>query len=229
MKYLFHVLLATIFILSSCSKEKSKKWVILNLNVVSAKTGLPVESMVWIQYTYQANTGPNYPPQYLTEKIQLGSTVDGKLHAEVDVSTIPEKLQLKVAPYDHEIYIQLPHLKYFYTWSKELDRTETNDITARLTPAYYRYKPYLHNTSCYNETDSLWLYVSHDDNFDRLLPHVFTGCTDGYVDEVMFKSVFKESAKTNFKMVTKKNGILDSTITTQFLEHEIINEFTLEY
>lgn len=227
MKYLFYTLLASIFIFTSCSKEKSKKWVILDLNVISTKTGLPVESTVWVEYYYQAQTGASATPQEHTETISLGTTVDGKLYTEVDVSETPEKLYIKVYPNDSEIYPDYPLLKPI--WSQELNRTETNTITAEITPNYYRYKPYLHNTSCYNETDTLWLYANHEDNFENITPQIFTGCTDGYVDETMFRNTYMKGGETYFKLRTKKNGVVNSTTIMKTLEHEIINDFTLEY
>ncbi|MFT5821786.1 MAG: hypothetical protein ACI8ZM_003042 [Crocinitomix sp.] len=206
--------------LSSCSKEKSNKWVVIDLNVVSEFTGEPIEADLKLEYYYQTMDGASATPIDRTGNIVLGTTIGGYYYVEEDVSDISHNLYLIVTPSDRDFYPDDLE-NFFYLKKVRVYRFNKNVLTVEIGQSRYPFKINLKNTSCYDETDTVWV----TNKFDQPIG-TYTGCWDGYLSEDV---VYQHGNEIAFKLRSKKNGVIADFEVNHILQPGVFNEILIEY
>lgn len=208
--------------LSSCSKEKSKRWMVIDLTITSSLTGNPINAQVEIERTVGSYI-PMGEDQPKREK--LGVTKGGHYYYELPISS---------KDYNWEL-ILLKGGWYvggsFYMDSRiSLNPSKKNVLEVVWTPTHYLTTLKLNNSDCHDDADSLWVSYLSPYSGEYINEKIFEGC----VDNVQYllnndRYLWSPGATSTFKYRSIKNGIETSGALTFDLEPEIVNEFVLEY
>jgi hypothetical protein len=220
MKKVLFLIIVLSLSLVSCSKERSNKWVVIDLNVVSQYTGEPIEAGLSLEYYYQTMDGASATPIDRTGVIPLGKTTDGYYYTEQDVSDISEHLYLIIMPTDQDFYPQ-DEEQFLYRKKVLVYRFQKNELTVEVGQSRYPYRINLKNTSCYDETDTVW--VMHDSDHPI---GTYAGCWDDFLSEDFTYSAGNERA---FQIRSKKNGVIEEFEVSHTLQPGTFNELLIEY
>lgn len=99
-----------------------------------------------------------------------------------------------------------------------------NKITIEI-PRSYVMSLTFNNTSCYDETDSLWLVWPGAELENAYFS--MEGCVSGYQPEIIYYSAMLDTA--TYISISKKNGVYDTLFHHYDMEHWVINQFELNY
>lgn len=218
MKTIRFFLVFAILFFSSCSKEKSSQWMVIDLSIINGITGLPVNTYVEFEYW---DGGTPFLGQSHQYTIELGPTTGGKLKTEFKIGRRYHDMVLK-------LFVGGIYTGGFTThWEYKLSATSNNKIFLVWTPICYATKINLTNESCFDETDSLWVQRMKDglDYGEKL---IYTGCIEN--KSYPYESfLFVKETSLNLKLITKKNEVLDSFLVNIPMEHGKVNTDTINF
>ncbi len=197
----------------SCSKHKSPKWITGEFNIIDSETKEPVEANLKLSY-YEGS-------------------IMGSWETTEDIGATDEngyfKLQQKVNKRDQQFKLEVYAKGWYGTFGyilpaavKELSERGKNIYTIEVTPIY-AYELILNNTSCYDETDSVWISRIE---YPGTGP-VYTGCLDNFSTGEITRST--STPNSSLRTISKKNGIYDTIIHPFSLTQGMDNTVTLNY
>jgi len=190
------IILCALIFLASCSKEKSDRFVVLDVDVINADTGNPIDAEFRFTYHYSGLFTAG------GEVFKIGSAKNGHFYKEVKVPRKATYFKLEYHSVAEDILVPEFGSEPFY---KEVDfeikSREKNKITIEVKPIY-KFYVHLINLNCFDETDTLWVVDStYNINPDY---EFFTGCIDIVVGG---PAISKEQKRTDYFKL-KRNGII---------------------
>jgi len=231
MRISFVPFLAFFLILSACSKEKSKRWLVLDVTIHEKFKGIPEECLIEIGYDYMYQEDPKQQPYQKTNKYTLGKTTNGHFTKEVKISkALGEKYLYIYATPTRKAFENYP---YIFTGNRKHINLETsNYIEYNISQGYYLAQLTCINTNCFDDTDSMWFTMSPYENFEVYSPNAppKTYINNGCQEKTYFDSglaFFLEDIY--FKVIRKKNNVIDTTIHHFKLTAGVLNELEIKY
>lgn len=205
-------------VLMGCSKERSRKWMIIDLSITSAITGEPLDARLELEM--RDRRIPLSQPEDLIRE-PLGETVDGKFFIEKEIDRNFTQFRLYVFADDEY---------YTHPFSEESDivgltSTRKNEIELELSPRFFEIETTVINTACTDDTDSLWIRKIFD-NGNEVEPALFTGCYNQVTD--MLPTISFES-NISYEVTRKRAGVTDKFMLDYELESNKLNQITIEY
>ena len=201
-----------VILMFACSKEKSKGWIVIDLDVVS----------LILEYSEKGSSSEAVKKELA---IEMG-TIEGELYAEVPVFKKDDDFVLKYK--SDTYYMPFDADENTYIGYHKLEKTELNQLTIILDPITFSTELTLNNITCIDETDSMWiaLYEKGDWSTETL----YTGC----IEEVLYKikadtRILTDGNEFKVNIRTKKGGVEDSYVVNHVLLPEIVNELRLDY
>jgi hypothetical protein len=213
--YLF-LILSTL----SCSKEKSKKWLVIDINMTSATTGQPVDASFELWYR-QGTALPLGEDQLVWE--QLGSSTNGKFYREIELNKRVHSIELTSrVPFAYGG--SPPSWPGGPTYNLSMQSANTYNVV--LDPAWYETELKLSNLNCFDDTDTTWLKIERFGNWSSG-EEPMLGC---FTDSIISPNgiVYTPHGLLHLRLITKRNGVLDSTEYTYTLEHETTNDIHID-
>ena len=222
-----NILLITLFSLCvlSCSKEKSKNWVIIDFEILNTESSLPEEVNLYVGYPYVHHPDIHYPPEHKVKKIKIGKTINGVFYKEVNVESLSKKKSL-VLYIESVKLLENTLFNYYADQQVSLNRKKVNTVKTSLKPDFYQINPTIITENCFDQTDTSWIEYAINEKFDNYPLFIFTGCINNLM---LDSSKYHFRDQIYFKIKTKRNGVLDSLIIQKTLEPYIINEFDIVY
>jgi hypothetical protein len=221
MKPIGFLLVFVILFFSACSKEKSSKWMVIDLSIKNGITGLPVNTYVEFEYW---DGGTPFLGQSHQYTIDLGPTTDGRLKTEFKIGRRYHDMALKL--FVGGVYTG----GFTMHWKYKLSATSNNQLDLVWTPICYVTKVQVTNASCFDETDSLWVQQIKD-GLDYGEPSLFTGCVEGktYSTNSFDSYCYVFDSTLHLKFITKKNEVIDSFLVDIPLEHGELNTNIIDF
>ena len=215
----YSVLILIVFFatcLTSCSKEKSNRWLVINLNIKDANTWKPITTRLKLAY-YDGGTsflGESH------EKVRdLGPTVNGSYYNEIEISKKWHNIRLMVLA--GGIYVGG---SFGIERSYKLNPDTNNKLNLEWTAVTNSVNISLTNNDCFDEADSLW--VSHENTDGTFTePAIYTGC----IIESVYSTIYSKENEVKLKLVSKKNGITNTQEYTLPLEPGIVELHVINY
>ena len=168
--------LLTILIFLSCTKEKNKKWVVLDLTLMEKNSKELIDGE--FKLFYASSSGLILGGT--SGEVYLGHTVNSKLHKEIKVPKRSSYFKLKCyTPYNQNYALGSigQYEKYYEELPYKIDNTKLNKINVEITP-YYQYRLHINNTNCYDMTDSIFISNVEINNL------IITGCHNDTLNDV---------------------------------------------
>jgi hypothetical protein len=194
---LFLLSIVCISILSGCSKAKSVRWLVVELQIVNGYTGEPLESSIILRYF---DKGGLFSGGEVLEN--LGSTdAFGRMHLEQRIHNGESGFELRIShgPYYGNLgsgvtpFFKIP-----------LDEKSENPETIQLWPK----SPILlslKNISCTDPTDTIWI-----DQQNSGYPLVIVGCADTTLFGGYGFTLLNDGPNITLDIITKKSGVINS-------------------
>ena len=199
--------------LPSCSKEKSRKWLVVDLFVKNELTQLSVKTRVELQYVE-----PAFAFGSVTKKVDLGYTSeDGQMKIEQEVSRRAGGfiLNLYAPGYTCPTYEVLPaHIEKGFTMKKK------NVKHIYLKPRYYYRLESIKNINCFNSQDSMWINGSS---------YAYAGCTDQSYQVFGELPICLETPNFHLDLKIKRNEVITYESRDFILSHGITTDIKIEY
>jgi hypothetical protein len=181
--------------------------------MTSSTTGLAVNGSFELEYRQPKIVGED---KLVIE--DLGNSEDGKFYKEISVSRNIHSIKLN-SKVPFEYGGSPPSWPGGPSYNLSLQSDNSYDVV--LDPLWYETELKLSNLNCHDETDSTWLEIERFGNWsnggDPML-----GC---FMDSIVspYGIVYSPYGDLHLKILTKRNGLLDSTEFTYPLVHETTN------
>lgn len=215
-KSLYLVVLVFLILSGSCTKSKSRSWIVGEITVVDEESNKPVKARFELEYYERSLLGSE------EKSLELGVTDDhGFFQFE-------EEMNRKNDGYKLNVFGGLGYCPYgYYMVARVVDlgKRSKNQITVEL-PRFYYAKTILHNQSCYDETDSVWIKWPLRDSLSK---HAYAGCIENELLPSAYKLNTYSDKYVEFTTVSKKNNHWDTIVHGVTLTHLIENEIVLNY
>jgi hypothetical protein len=202
MKKSFIFLLVCLFIFS-CSKEKSKKWIVFDVHVKNKVNLEPVPATFELVYYTNGLLGEDHKTYQA-----IGSSATGELKGEYSVPR---------SSYSHELIVKSPVNAIpglIYTGGRPVSKKAINEMDILLNPTYI-YSLNFQNVNCFDETDSLWFTGDDHDVYSDKAWLVNVGCNDFFSN-----SGWKLDSLLVLNYVVKKNGVKTEHTITETISWE---------
>ena len=227
-KHVFFIAILTIALLS-CSKEKSKRWVILDINIKEKIPGITEEARLEIGFPYLYQEHKYKKPVEKIRKIPVGKTKNGIFSESVklDKSFVGKKLYLYVTP-TRQAVTRYPF--EFCAKRISIDVNSANTLDIDISQGYYLIKPIFINENCSDSTNKAQFSMAYNENFEIYAPngpHIvynLNGCVNHSVFKTELASFLED---IYFRVVSNHN--LDTTYHHFNLTGGIVNELEIRY
>ena len=222
MKFHIFLLLTFSILFLSCSKEKSRRWMVADITVLDYYTHEPIIYTAVMTYT----DGSGF--QATHELDSLGNS-DTNGHLKVEDRTSRHQIGFNLelhslssatAMYSPWLVVHLGGLLY----ETKLDIKEANKMTVYLKP-YRTFKIHINNSNCSGSTDSLWINFPNGEYKQSFL---FTGCQDSIYGNDDFFNLTQEPT-INVHIKSKKNGVVNISDQTFNLTPGFNNMVEIDY
>lgn len=198
----------------SCSKAKSDRWLVGDIQLVDADTQEPITGRLDLSYYEFSTFGSE-----AAEK-ELGFTDDeGHFEIKYKSGTKEKNFQLLVYP---EGPYYLPNWMGGPVKTVELNKNGKNELTIELTKVITT-SITLNNASCFDETDSVWIRFPNVETFGST---AYTGCLN---DSLLDYSYGTYDQNVQFATVSKKNSIYDTLYHDFTLSKDAENNVVINY
>ncbi len=212
--------LLTVLVLVSCSKEKSKKWLVIDITMSSASTGLPVDGSFELWYR-QGTALPLGEDQLVYRN--LGQSSNGVFRKEIQLNKRVHSLEL-VSTLPFAYGGTPPYWPGGRTY--QLSMSSKNSFNVILEPLWYETELKMSNLNCFDQTDSVWIKIYRQYNWSTP-SEALTGCfSDSIVSPT--GTVYTTNGQLKTRVITKRNGVVDSSDYTFPLEHETLNHVHID-
>lgn len=200
-------IVALLFFSASCKKFQEKRNFTFHLTVISEETGLPLNGFASLEYI-EGNK---------TKTVGAGQIVNGELHNSVE---LPRSIKTGTLKIDCGTFYKIPGANLASHYVKVV--RGVNSGTIKVNPVY-AFKITLYNANCQGDLDSAWFNFLNSPNYT---PQLYTGCMN---DSPLGLPIWNFDKVVNFQIISKKNGLLDTSNYQKVLLPESLNEFTLDY
>ena len=216
------VLIATLIILLGCGKANNAKWLVAEIEVRDELTDELIDADLELHYQYK---GQN---EWQVEEI--GSTTDGTFYLEKKFSNKVNKA--RVFAYGTDAY----HSEgTFQKWNDNgvqydfIDPKSKSEIVIYLDPIY-RMELTFENTGCFDNTDTLRLYVQDPDTNNHAFLDNFTDTLVGcYYGSPAGVPSWSTKPYVGYVGYLKRNGVNTEVLTYPTLEPFVVNQILIEY
>jgi len=212
MKSLFLLLILISFQIGGCQKYKRSNWIVADITLLDYYTHEPIEASV--NYNYSKSY---YGGTLEDNSINVGETNENgffKFERKLERHEYAKNLSFGSSNYmppntDIEEGIEI------YSGSE-------NKATVYLK-GYYKFKLHVQNINCTGSTDSVFI------KFGNVPEVIKTGCQDNlYTGSYNFFSYLREPNPT-FRVISKKNGVIDTSYQQVNLSLSTINTVYVTY
>jgi hypothetical protein len=215
MKFITLISLFSLTLFVQCKKH-SNRWLTGEFYIVDAESKEPVSANFKLRYYEGSLWGSE------EKLVELGGTGDEdffELERSVNRKDNDFKLEIYAGPFYGGFNWPRPDL------TRNISKNRHNEMTIEMDRSYVM-NLIFNNTSCYDETDSLWLVRPGSTIEDAYF--FATGCVNEYQppNDVFYTD---DLDTATFISISKKNGTYDTLYHHYVMEHFTLHEFELNY
>ena len=193
--------LLLIFALLGCTKVKSSKWVVADIQVVDAATGDPVE-VLSAKFSYVNNKSGTATSESIPH---IGTNSDGHIIVKEKVKKDRTNLKMEFMVLDY-----YGSFGYPVNYEVPLSKFQDNVITVETHPVY-PYLIHLTNVNCTGVDDTVWVHSSNNGTIG-----VYTGCVDTALVQSYGATWYSAYPEIYLSVFAKKSGVTTSVPSGTF-------------
>jgi hypothetical protein len=202
----------------SCSKERRKNWLVLDLELRSSLTNELADADIELIYLLKDQ---DYSSKDF-DTIPLGSTQNGVLKIEKKLPTKEIRAAFIIA--FGKGYFGIPGEKYYDGFMNPAAFKRAREIKGTITPVY-RLELSAVNVACFDETDSLWLGY-HNSISDSVETELYVGCLSDTFEK---RILYSRNKTAQFIVKWKKNGVTHISYPYFEMEADTMNYISIDY